>query len=292
MSRFKEYAEYRNAANKDILKLFPMMLNKRAYEWYQSQSEDIKRDWNALESAFNEKYGPTSKSFVEQTLLLDKTQGTSESVREYAAEMAKRFALAGTSEVESRKIFMTGLKTELKPYVISKTPTSWSEAEKVAIEAEQIYTMQEDAIKATCAKMIKKENSEDRTTAAAIRQLEERMEFFLLLQITITQIQNGIEDRKKRYSKKKETTEGEVNSENVTRITDDNGDNKICQDHLPVQQKADQNVRFANALGTTQVRVKHISFATSVESKDICHSNVEETRCKVNNGVNSTDSLG
>ena len=71
---------------------------------------------------------------------------------------------------------MTGLKTELKPYVISKTPTSWSEAEKIAIEAEQIFTMQEDAIKATCAKMIKKENSVDRTTAAAIRQLEEKME--------------------------------------------------------------------------------------------------------------------
>ena len=119
--------------------------------------------------------------------------------------------------------------------------------------------MQEDAIKATCANMIKKENLEDRTTAAAIRQLEEKMELCF---------------------------------ENVTRITDDNRDNKICQDHLPVQQKADQDVRFANALGTTQVRAKHISFATSVESKDICHSNVDETRCKVNNGVNSTDSLG
>ena len=218
MSRFKEYAEYRNAANKDILKLFPMMLNKRAYEWYQSQSEDIKRDWNALESAFNEKYGPTSKSFVEQTLLLDKTQGTSESVREYAAEMAKRFALAGTSEVESRKIFMTGLKTELKPYVISKTPTSWSEAEKVAIEAEQIFTMQEDAIKATCAKMIKMENSEDRTTAAAIRQLEEKME----LCFVTSDNNNADKNWERRQKEKIQQEEGDYRGRSQFRERDQN----------------------------------------------------------------------
>ena len=130
INRFNGYTEYRNATNKKILKLFPMMLNKRAYEWYLSLHEDIKNDWNDLKNEFNETYGPTSKSFVEQSLLLDKTQGKSESVRDYAAEMAKRFALAGMSAAESREIFMTGLKIELKPYVISKTLSTWSEAEK------------------------------------------------------------------------------------------------------------------------------------------------------------------
>ena len=56
-----------------------------------------------------------------------------ETVRANAEEMERKFGLAGISEDESRKIFINGLKTVLKPYVLSKCPATWSGAEKLAI---------------------------------------------------------------------------------------------------------------------------------------------------------------
>ena len=79
-----------------------------------------------------------------------------ETVRAYAQEMERRFGLAGISEDESRKIFINGLKTALKPYVLSKCAATWSEAEKLAIEGEHIYSIQEETIRETCKKVINK----------------------------------------------------------------------------------------------------------------------------------------
>ena len=70
--------------------------------------------------------------------------------------MERRFGLAGISEDESRKIFINGLETALKPYVLSKCPATWSGAEKLAIEGEHIYSIQEETIRETCEKVINK----------------------------------------------------------------------------------------------------------------------------------------
>ena len=110
------------------------MLKNRSYEWYHNLNDNVKADWTELKSAFDRKYGPTAKPFVEQSILLYRKQMEKETVRAYAEEMERRFGLAGISEDESRKIFINGLKTALKPNVLSKCPATWSEAEKLAIE--------------------------------------------------------------------------------------------------------------------------------------------------------------
>ena len=58
---------YRNITDEDKLTFSPLLLKNRSYEWYHTLNDKVKAAWTELKSAFDTKYGPTTKTFVEQS---------------------------------------------------------------------------------------------------------------------------------------------------------------------------------------------------------------------------------
>ena len=63
-------------------RLFPHSLIGKAKEWYLDQSTDVMTDWNALESAFQERFFPEDRLFEAKTAVTTFNQGASESLCE------------------------------------------------------------------------------------------------------------------------------------------------------------------------------------------------------------------
>ena len=68
--------------------------------------------------------------------------------------MASRFLHVGADRETARTSFIKGSKTVLKPHVILKAPVPIQEAEKCALEAEQLYALNKVAIQETCQEML------------------------------------------------------------------------------------------------------------------------------------------
>ena len=118
--------------------------------WFQALAADAKDSWVKICEQFNNTYGPAATLFVEPQVILERTQGVDETVRQYAREMATRFSLVGADQETARKTFIKGLKTVLKPHVILKAPVAIQEAEKCALEAEQLFALNKVAMQETC----------------------------------------------------------------------------------------------------------------------------------------------
>ena len=79
-SRFNDLALLKNLKDTDKLKVFPLALSDRAYQWSHTLAPDTNDSWAKICEQFNITYGPTATSFVKQQLLLERTQGMDEIV--------------------------------------------------------------------------------------------------------------------------------------------------------------------------------------------------------------------
>ncbi len=165
LSRFDQYCSYFDKTPAQKLAIFPMLLKQRAYRWFEKVPATSKATWNLLKTAFETEYGPSSKSYIDQTTLLDRSQGLHEDVRQYATDIMQRIQLTGIEDSEAKTVFIKGLKSELKPHVLTKNPGTLKDAEKSAIEAEQLHHLQRDVIHNTVAKALATTNTSADTSS-------------------------------------------------------------------------------------------------------------------------------
>ena len=50
MARFTRYIEYRQLPEDDVVAMFPLFLENAAIDWYETLSEEVKKDWKTLKS--------------------------------------------------------------------------------------------------------------------------------------------------------------------------------------------------------------------------------------------------
>ena len=149
-----DFVRYNDAKRCDLL---PMLLTGRALSWFRSLPR-TGRSWNETEKLVKDKYGPSAIGYVQQSILLEKIQGSTESVKKYADDVFKRLYLTGTKDPEAWKIFAKGLRP-IKFLVLQKQPETLDQAQKYAFEAEQLITLQQPALLKTCTKMFESTQS-------------------------------------------------------------------------------------------------------------------------------------
>ena len=158
MDRFQLFTKYMSLTNPEICKLFPLTLTDRAYQWYKDLSLSITNDWDELKNAFLKQYGPTSRGFVFETNLLDRSQGDKESVDTYVNDLDRRFAILDIKDPQKWKTFVGGLKPSLKAHVLRHDFKTFHEAEILAKQGEQLQTLVPD-ITETISALLEKVNS-------------------------------------------------------------------------------------------------------------------------------------
>lgn len=147
------FSTFMNYTEEKIKALLPILLTGRAAAWYASLPSTSTDTWAALKAALVTKYGPNSIGFLQQSILLDRSQGPTETISAYANDIYQRLSLTGTQDPESWKTFVKGLRPELKCHVLTRQPTSLDQAQQFALEAEQLLTIQQPALLTTCAKV-------------------------------------------------------------------------------------------------------------------------------------------
>ena len=163
VEKFNIYTDFMGFDAKKKCSLIPMLLTGRALSWFRAQPavdnqdppQPIVRTWADTETLLQEKYGPSAIGYLQQSILLDKQQGAGETVKKYADEVYARLSLTGIQDPEAWKIFVKGLRPEIKFQVLQKQPDTLDQAQKFAFEAEQLATLQQPALLDTCAKMLK-----------------------------------------------------------------------------------------------------------------------------------------
>ena len=146
LNKLRRYAKYVEYGPEDVCALFPLLLSERALFWFEEQSERTKENWKPLHEAFLKRYGPSARSLIEETALLDRKQESTESVDKYTSDVMKRTALAGIRDPERWKTYVRGLQPKIRSYVIDKNPTSFEEAEVYARKGEQLHKMEDTSI--------------------------------------------------------------------------------------------------------------------------------------------------
>ena len=90
MARFTRYIEYRQLPEDDVVAMFPLFLENAAIDWYETLSEEVKKDWKTLKSDFDSYFGksPIDIFFAQETLFT-RVQRSGEKARDYVAQMQK-----------------------------------------------------------------------------------------------------------------------------------------------------------------------------------------------------------
>jgi hypothetical protein len=144
---FEAFTDFMNYTDARKVSLIPVLLTGRAAAWFSTSDFKKCQKWDDM------KKGPDAIGFLQQSILLDRHQGPTETVTTYANDVYQRLSLTGTADPEAWKTFVKGLRPELKPHVLMRQPKSLDDAQKHALEAEQLAAIQQPALVTTCAKV-------------------------------------------------------------------------------------------------------------------------------------------
>ena len=148
LSSFTGYAKYYHGEDENAFwALFPMYLVGRARSWHGKLSEDTKEHWQNLKDAFSEKYAISGDDTRRDTIL-ERRQSEGETVAAFSKDIDSRLNRVAAGDAERRKVFIRGLLPHIRADVLSKTPTTFEEAERLAEESERLHVLREqDMIK-------------------------------------------------------------------------------------------------------------------------------------------------
>lgn len=132
-----EYAQCVQWAETQKLSSLPMLLSGRARQVYQDLPPNDKTSWNNAMSKLQESFGLDTSSDILTFQRLDRMQGRSESVRDYAKDIIQRLRDAGiTDDRHMRFYFHRGLLPKIKKELMAMKPTSLKEMERYACATE------------------------------------------------------------------------------------------------------------------------------------------------------------
>ena len=137
-------AELFSLSDTQKAQIFGILVTGLAFSWYQSLDNSTKRDWQRLQDACMEQYGPPAGSMFHVAATLEHTQGRHQSVDSYIAEMVQRFERCDAAENRRVESFVRGLRPEFRVYVMEKDPSTFREAERLAKKIEHLQSQTKD----------------------------------------------------------------------------------------------------------------------------------------------------
>lgn len=144
LQKLSSYAQYQGLQDHEKAHLLGCLCQRRAHDWYSQLPTATQKDWKVLELAFKDKFGAGSRDYLHIQSLLQRKQQTGESVNAYTTDMVSRMKLAGLSDPERWRTYVGGLLRPIQAKVLPRGPTSLDEAEKFALQAEQVYKLERE----------------------------------------------------------------------------------------------------------------------------------------------------
>ena len=123
--RVKAYATALALFDDQIAQLVPLMLQGKAWGWYQTLPADIRKSWSKVSSALIEKFKPDKLQYLSVTEFYSRRQKKGKSAEDYIEWMAKRASdLAVSDSVATVSVVIQGLLPSFKAFVLSRSPTT------------------------------------------------------------------------------------------------------------------------------------------------------------------------
>ena len=109
----------------------------RAFFWFKEQTDAIKNNWNRMKNALIEKFASTERDFSSIVQLRERTQGRHESVHEYTKAILSLCDKIAATDHMRLQFYVLGLREPLRTKVGRKSPNSFDEAERYALQFEK-----------------------------------------------------------------------------------------------------------------------------------------------------------
>lgn len=138
LEHYDQYATFVGWTECRKRECLPLLLKEKASRWYKELNPENRLNWGEIRERMIQHFGPQNRNFLEETELMERKQGQSETVHSYAMDMAKRLELLGIVEPQKWKAFVTGLRTDIKIYVLERAPANFAQAEQHALQKESI----------------------------------------------------------------------------------------------------------------------------------------------------------
>ena len=133
LDRFAKFSDLQGHNNQDRLATFRLLMAARAETWFDGLPNATKQNWNALAAAFEEKFvNPPGLAFTRETEILARHQLESESVEKYATDILRRCAQLHKGPLETKNIFVRGLRPDIRRYILLQGADTVTQAEELA----------------------------------------------------------------------------------------------------------------------------------------------------------------
>ena len=143
LQQAEAWRAYKNFNNDRITGLFPLLLKRQAYLWYQSLANGVKNDATQLVDSFKRRYEPTPLTKIQLVSgAWCRKQKHDESVDTYVAVLRKLQATIDSTKAvftdnNMRDAIKTGLRPSIRQYVLQQASATLDATIEAARKAEQ-----------------------------------------------------------------------------------------------------------------------------------------------------------
>ena len=205
LDQFSRNSENQELSERAMINDFFSLLEDAAYDYCASLPDDIKENWEDLEKAFKDKLCKKRTASEAEQELLETKQSRNESL----VDSIDRVQNIGLREkIQQNLIFsaiMARMKSELKPKVAQKNPSSLFELEEMAQQADTVAKMQAKNIEEKLESL----NDQDALAAKVVNMIKP-----LLQSMSINAVDTG--ERQSRYRRNSQSQEREPRKRSVT----------------------------------------------------------------------------
>ena len=132
LMKFERFAKFYNWSNAKKLGAISLLLDGPALAWLHTQNPDTVNNYNNLVETLKSRFGAQNLYFLFRKELYSRKQGPLEPLSLYTADIIKMCQQLSISDKDMMNIFINGLSSEIKNYVILNQPDSFEKAESLA----------------------------------------------------------------------------------------------------------------------------------------------------------------
>ena len=136
LSQFAQYCSCYDLDNKTKTNIFSFHLQDHAKIWYNSLTEEVKNDWDKLQTSFTKRF--TEDRHLIDLSILQMTQSSSETVLDFLSKLQRNAIL--NDKIDENLLLaigINGLKPDIRKIVINKEPKSFADLRHAASIAEK-----------------------------------------------------------------------------------------------------------------------------------------------------------
>ena len=128
VKKFDRLAAYGGWDEAKKLQVFPLLLDDKAFDFYEASSQDTKTNYDALKKAFIAHFEPNKSNLVLWNELKAVTMSADQTIAEYHDELKKKAAkVEGVTDSHLMHVFLSGLPSDYKEHIALQEPNNLKE---------------------------------------------------------------------------------------------------------------------------------------------------------------------